>query len=302
MFKYFFKSRSESYAWLFPLAIFFGIIIGTLPPFLAYILLIVVNRASGLNDVSVLAIAILCLVYLVLYLVSNVGFKLTSSALYAKIERCLVADMISSSGSEQAPDIENIVELANQLVINYYRLFFSTFIASSCFLFAAIYMVVLNWIGLIPAIVGIAIIMFLGLFFGNRTFKLNRILSESNAALASAVTSLSNVFGSSTYIYSKANYDSLSSASNEHISSKGKINAHEGIIEALNGFISSAVCVVTYIVAIALALDGQINAGEMAAMTALGCTIANPFFNARDILVCRKKNKDLLPKAEKILA
>lgn len=301
MFKYFFKSRYESYVWLFPLAIFFGIIIGMLPPFLAYILQVVVNRASGVNNIELHVIILMCILYLVAYLVSNVGFRLTSSALYAKIEKGLVEDMIEASGSEQAPDVEALVSLASEVVNSYYRLFFSTFIASSCFLFAVIYMIMLNWMGLIPAIVGIAVIMLLGIVFGDRTFKLNKIFSESNKALASAMTSLSNVFGSSSYIYNKADYDSLSSANKEHISSKGKIDAHEGIIESLNGFISSFVCVATYIVAICLAFEGLLNGGEMAAMTAIGCTIANPFFNARDILMCRKRNKEIIPQIKEIL-
>lgn len=301
LFGYFFKSRNSKYGWLFPLAVLFGLGIGALPPYLANILEIVVNRSAGNNDFTIEAIVWLCVGYLVAYLLSNVGFRLTTSALYAKIERGLVDDMTNAYKDEQAPDVEKIISLANEVVTTYYRLFFSTLITMSSFVFAVVYMAFINWLSLIPAMVGIGIILILGIFFNKRTFKLNKILTESNASLAAAVSTLSNAFGSSTYAYSKANYESLADASHKQVNSKGYLNAYEGLIESLNGFISSAVCVATYVVAISMALNGVVNGGQMAALTAVGCTIANPFFNAKDVLMCRRRNKELLPQVKEIL-
>lgn len=286
MFKYLYKNKKSSYKFLTFSVILFMFFSSFLEIGKAYLFKILFDRASSVNNYSIkLLIAISFLFIFITFLLKNIMIYLNSKLEY-KIRNGLRNDLLKAiqriEASKSLKPTNGISLFNNDLKILFSNYFITILILISkiiSFLFGIYFILKLNLFFLIPIILG-------GGFISLLTHLTKNLVSnkqkDSVEKMEKVIYRIKGYFNNSYLIknynlFHRVNYD-FSNSNLKHSTSVFELQKIKGYINNLGDFIILGMFISIKIIAVYMAIIGEITVGDIIFIVQTSNSVAGPLF------------------------
>lgn len=313
MLKYLYKGQNRSYKFLFITTAITILLVSVMDVLQGFLFMLFMNRALGINNYPLWLLIIIGFAFVVIYyLVSFLSSYLLSSLL-KRIREELVHDSLTKylelktskfMKTETPSTITNFInnEIEN-LVGNFYSYIFQLFGVACSIILGLTYLSLLSFYFVIPIFVTIIILVLVILLSKKKINSNYASLFEKNSFIIKLINNISNFFLiSKMFSYKKLLVNHIDAEYSKYNLQKMKTTRFDLILEKINGVLSLILFISLYAIAVALALVGDLNGGEIVSVIQVCSTIISPFFAISFVFKSMSNTKSTRDKITKLLS
>ena len=270
------------------------------------------NRAIGINNISLWVLGLGALGFVIGYYLVSLLASYLINLILKKIRGELVYDIFVSYSNystakflkEETPSsITSIIttEVEN-LIDSYYSYILQIFSTIFSFVLGIVYLGLLNLYIVIPILVFVVIIFLVSFLTAGKVNKNYKEVFLANKYVIKLINNIFNFFTiSKMFTFKDKLYKHIDEEYDKFNVKKTKARLFDVVLEKVNGVLSLLMFFSIYIICVYLAIENQMNAGEITSIIQVCGTIINPFFAISYIIKAIANTKSTRDKISKII-
>ena len=312
MLKYLYKGLNNSYKFLFFTTLLSIFLVSIMDVVQGFLFMLFMNRALQINNYPLWLLAVIGFGFIVCYylisflssyLLSNLLKRIREEIVHDSLGKYLELNTSEFMKNETPSSITSFInnEVEN-LVGNYYSYIFQLFGVACSIVLGLIYLSFLSFYFIIPIFITIIILILIMLFSKKKINSNYTSLFQKNSLVIKLINNISNFFIiSKMFSYKKFLIAHIDKEYLEYSTQKMKTTRFDLFLEKANGVLSLILFISLYTIAVALAIKGNINGGEIVSIIQICSTIISPFFVISFVFKSMNNTKSTREKIIKLL-